>query len=180
MANNHPIDLSSFFQTRAQATDFSARIGNVIQQMYYTNFNIDHALMEQFGIVKKDQLLGLLRDNNIGVDSTKAIKEFFTTLQETITNLQAVPIVLAFEPKDQTMKMLSEWFMVNFKKQVLFDISVDRSLIAGAAITYNGKFKDFSIRSVVDAVITNVLTKPAPINAVRGPIQKTEDLHLGR
>ncbi len=180
MATNNPIDLSSFFQTRAQANDFSARLGNVVEKMYYTNFNIDHALMEQFGIVKKDQLLGLLRDNNIGIDSTKAIKEFVTKLQETITNLPVVPIVLAFEPKDQTMKMLSEWFMINLKKQVLFDISVDRTLIAGAAITYNGKFKDFSIKPVVDGVITNVLTKQAPINAVRGPTQKTEDLHVGR
>lgn len=174
------IDLSSFFQTKAQAADFSARLATVAEQMYYTTFNIEKSLMEQFGIVKKDALLTLLRDNNIGIDSTKAIKDFVTKMQETITALPVVPITLAFEPKEQTLKMLSEWFMINIKKQVLFDISVDRKLIAGAAITYNGKYNDFSIRGKVEETIKNIITKPQPIHAVPGPKQNTEDVHVGR
>lgn len=178
--NSSSIDLSSFFQTKAQAADFSARLAKVCEQIYYTNFNVEKALMEQFGVVKKDALLGLLRDNNIGVDSTKTIKEFFTKIQETVAGLPVVPITLAFEPKEQTLKMLSDWFMINLKKQVLFDISVDRKLIAGAAITYQGKYQDFSIKPKVTEIINRILTKPQPVHAVPGPTQKTEDMHMGR
>lgn len=178
--NANTIDLSSFFQTKAQSADFSARLAKVSEQIYYTNFNIEKALMQEFGIVKKDALIALLRDNNIGVDSTKAIKEFFVKIQETIKDLQVVPITLAFEPKEQTLKILAEWFILNVKKQVLFDITVDRKLIAGAAVTYNGKYKDFSIKAKVQEIITKIITQPAPVHAVRGPIQKTEDLHVGR
>lgn len=181
MANEtHQIDLSSFFQTKAQAADFAARLAGVTEKMYYTNFNVEKVLMEQFGVVKKDALLSVLRDNNISVDSTKTIKDFFTKIQETIAALPVVPISLAFEPKEQTLKMLSDWFMINLKKQVLFDISVDRKLIAGAAITYKGKFKDFSIKTKVTEIINQVITKPQPIHAVPGPTQKTVDVHIGR
>lgn len=178
--NTTPIDLSSFFQTKVQAADFSARLAKVTENIYYTNFNIEKVLMEQFGVVKKDALLSLLRGNNIGVDSTKTIKEFFTKIQETIAGLPVVPITLAFEPKEQTLKILSDWFMINLKKQVLFDISVDRKLIAGAAITYQGKYKDFSIKPKVNEILAKILTNPASVHAVPGPIQKTEDMHVGR
>ena len=70
--------------------------------------------------------------------------------------------------------------MINLKKQVLFDISVDRKLIAGAAITYKGKYKDFSIKPKVNEIITKILTQPPPIHAIRGPIQNTQNIHVGR
>lgn len=174
------IDLSSFFQTKSQANDFSARLATISEQTFQLDFNLEKSLMEQFGINKKDKFITLLRDNSISVDATKAIKDFITKLQETIATLTVVPISLAFEPKEQTLKALSEWFAINLKRQVLFDITVDRKLIAGAAITFNGKYKDFSIKAKFDETVTRILTKPTQIHAVPGPTQNTNNLHLGR
>jgi hypothetical protein len=44
-------------------------------------------------------------------------------------------------------------------KQMLFDISVDRNVIAGARITYNGKFFDFSIRSPFERILQNYMAR---------------------
>ncbi len=172
------IDLSHFFQTKLQANDFSARLGTIVEQTYHTDFNLEKALMEQFGIDKKDKFLTLLRENNVGID-TKSVKDFVTKVQGTITNLQGVPITLAFTPTEKTLQLLSDWFMINLKKQVLFDITVDRKLIAGAAITFNGKYRDFSIKAKFDETANRVLTQKTPTHAIATP-QPLNNLHLGR
>lgn len=174
------LDLSNFFQTKAQATDFSTRLATIAEQTYQTTFTVEKALAEQFGILKKDALLGLFRDNNVSIDSPKAIKDFIEKVQATIVDLPVVPLTLAFIPKEQTLKILSEWFLMQLKKQVLFDISVDHNLIAGAAITFNGKYKDFSIKAAFDKTVNNVLTQPTTTHALPNAAHNRDSLHLGR
>lgn len=140
------IDLSDLFQTKAQADDFSDRLALIAKKLFETSFNPESALLEHFGIKKKDMFMTLLRNNNVNPDSRLAIKEFIEKIQAKITALPVLSIILAFEPKEETLIALSSWFSLNTNKQVLFDVSVDRGLIGGAAIYSNGKFLDFSIR----------------------------------
>lgn len=144
------LDLSAFFTTKAQAADFSARLSLIAQAIYHTNFSLENALMEQFGIAKKDAFMTMLRDNNIQSEANSDIITFFTKIQEKITNLPLLTLTIAFEPKPSTLQSLSEWFMLQLKRHVLFDITVDSTIIAGATITYNGKYKDYSVKPIVD------------------------------
>lgn len=140
------IDLSDLFHTKAQADDFSARLAMIAKKLFETNFNPENALLEHFGIRKKDTFMTMLRNNNVNPESRLAIKEFIEKIQQKIVSLPVLSIILAFEPNEETLRGLSSWFVLNTKKQVLFDISVDRGLIGGAAIYSNGKYLDFSIR----------------------------------
>ena len=70
------IDLSDLFNTRAQAEDFSARLAIILKQAFATGFNPEKALLEQFGISKKEAFMTMLRNNNINPESRLAIKEF--------------------------------------------------------------------------------------------------------
>lgn len=155
------IALSPFIQTKPQANDFSARLATIAEQTFQTNFNLEKALMTHFGIEKKDKFIALLRENNVGVDSLPALKTFLLTIQEQISNLSVLPITLAFEPKEQTLTTLSDWFFLNLKKQVLFDIHVDRKLVGGAAITFNGKYIDLSIKAQFDGIVKKILEQTA-------------------
>lgn len=141
------IDLSDLFHTKAQADDFSFRLAEIAKKLFETNFNPESALLEHFGIKKKDTFMTLLRNNNVNPESRLAIKEFIEKIQQKISSLSVLSIILAFEPNEATLRSLSAWFVLNTKKQVLFDISVDKGLIGGAAIYSNGKYLDFSIRS---------------------------------
>ena len=67
-----------------------------------------------------------------------------------ISALPVLSLTIAFEPQDGTLKTLAEWFFINMHKQMLFELEVDRKVIAGAKIKYNGKFYDFTIRSTFE------------------------------
>ncbi len=55
------IDLSSFFKTQSQANDFSSRLATISKEIYQTNFTIEKALTEQFGVEDKLPDYTLLR-----------------------------------------------------------------------------------------------------------------------
>lgn len=155
------LDLSSFFKTKAQAMDFSIRLSQITQEVFVTDFHLEAALTDQLGLQKKDALLTLLHKNKVAVDKPSAVKEFLTRLQTQINDLPVLTLSLAFEPKDATLKVLSDWFLLNIKRHVLFDITVDPTLIAGIVIHFNGKFLDYSIREAFRAVVHASLTPPA-------------------
>ena len=170
------IDLSDLFNTKAQAEDFADRLELISQKIFATHFNPEAALLDNFGIKKKDAFMTLLRNNNVNPESRLAIKEFIEKIQAKITALPIISLILAFEPKEETLQAFSRWFVININKQVLFDVQVDRALVAGAAIRSNGRYLDFSIKPILDKVTTDVLvtsgmvTLPSPVTA---PAHKT-------
>jgi len=179
------LDLSDFFTTKAESNDFLSRITAISEMVYQTNFNLEKALKEQFGVNKFDRFLTLLRDNNINAESLPAVKDFLHMLLEKITALPTLALTIAFEPKEQTLKVLSEWFLVNMHKQILFEITVDPTLVGGALITYNGKFSDFSIRPTVTRILDIALSKPMPTdqaqqNQPTQVHQNINDISFGR
>lgn len=153
------LDLSYFFKTKLQAGDFSTRLATISQQIYETHFSLETALVDAFGMQKKDKFIVLLRDNAVNTDSPTALKEFLDKLQEKIAALPVLSLTIAFEPKEQTLITISEWFLLHMKRQVLFETITDPQLIAGAAITFNGKFLDFSVKSKFEGIL-NSIVKP--------------------
>lgn len=151
------LDLTAFFQTKMGANDFSSRIAAISEKIYHTDFNLEKMLSEQFGIKKKDRLITLLRENKVDVKSNSALKAFLSSIVELIPKLPVLSLTIAFEPKEKTLQALSEWSLLNINKQALFDITVDKNLIAGAVVNYKGKYLDFSIRPRFEQILLESL-----------------------
>jgi F0F1-type ATP synthase delta subunit len=160
------LDFSAFFQTKAQATDFSSRIATVSEKIYETEFDLEKSLMTEFGLKKKELLLTMLRDNEISAESPKKLKDFLADLQKDITSLPVLAIKIAFEPNDKNLKAFSEWFVMNTKNQVLFDITVDRRLVAGAIFNFNGRDADYTIKDKFLEIVHDFVVKSSPSNTV--------------
>jgi F0F1-type ATP synthase delta subunit len=161
------LDLSDLFNTKSQAQDFSQRLESISSKIFETSFNPETALLEYFGIEKKETFMNLLRDNKVNAGSRLAIKEFIDKIQQKIASLPVLSMVLAFEPHEETLEAFSRWFIINTKKQMLFEIKVDKSLIGGAAILSNGKYLDFSIKPAFEKVIKDMSPKQVSTAPVR-------------
>lgn len=152
------LDLSEFIKTKSQATDFSAKLDALNESIFKVGFDLETALSGYFSLDKKDKFLKLCRDNNVNIKSPSDLKAFFEKLQDKVREIKIINLTLAFEPNDKTLKKFIQWFQVNMQKEVLFEIEVDPRLVAGAVITYNGKYQDYSLRKKVDQYFN-----PAPI-----------------
>ena len=163
------LDLSELFNTKAQAQDFSSRLAIVVKKVFETGFTPESALLEQFGIEKKDRFMTLMRNNNINAESRIAIKGFIDKIQEHIASLPTLSITLAFEPTERTLQGMSRWFILNTKKQMLFDVKVDPTLIGGAVIQSAGRFLDYSIKPDFERIFKDTFGyKPVVAPTVQG------------
>jgi len=150
------LDLSDFFKTKAEAIDFSQRLSIVAQNIFETNFNLDKVLLEQLGLRRKEKFVALMRESGINISTGVSIKDFIVLIQNKISFLPVLSITLAFEPTLATLQALSDWFLLN-KKQVLFEITVDKSLLAGVALYYNSKYLDFSVKNRFEKILNDTL-----------------------
>jgi hypothetical protein len=182
------IDFSEFFSTKTEANDFLTTLTTITDTIFQTGFHLETALSEKFGVTISDRLLSLMRQNNINIQSRDELKIFLQKMHDTISILPVLSLTVAFEPQGRTLKALSEWFVINIKKQVLFDFTVDPKLVAGATLTYKGKFFDFSIRPVLERILkiyTSRLTAAAATPQEQKPPaqqlhQNVNDISLGR
>lgn len=155
----HTLDLTDFFTTKAQATDFSARLSAVTRKIYEVDFDLEKELQNQFGIKKKDKFMMLLRENEISVNSNASLNKFFDTLRESVSSIPVASLTLAIEPNEDILKPVKEWFVLNLKKQVLLEIQIDPEIVAGAAINYKGKYHNSSIKPVFEEIFAQVFHK---------------------
>lgn len=153
------LDLSEFFTTKAQADDFSERLTLISERIFEVNFNMEKVFQEQLGMQKKDKFIALLRKNNIPIDSPFSLNKILEIIRKNISSLPIACITLSIEPQDEILKAISDWFILNIKRQVLIDIKIEPDLIAGALISYRGKQFDASIKAGFDKISKNILDK---------------------
>ncbi|HVF69185.1 MAG TPA: hypothetical protein VNA13_01325 [Xanthomonadales bacterium] len=171
------LDLTDFFQTKEGALDFTSRLATISEELYKSDFNLEKTLLEQFGIQKKERFLSILRDNNIEIESIAAIKKLISDILEKVGAFPVLSLKLAFEPNEKTLKTISEWFILNIKKQVLLDISVDQNLIAGCDISFKGEYVNFSIKPKFDAIVKDALTNNHIVIPEEKPDSKPDSHH---
>jgi F0F1-type ATP synthase delta subunit len=170
------LDLSGFFVTKSQANDFARGISNIIDKMYELNFNLENAFAEEFGIDKRDKFIDLLHENS---HKNLSLKDFLINIIEEIKILPEVSLIIAYEPNNETLKAISQWFLISLNKQILLNIKVDKTLIAGAAINFNGKYRDYSIKALFDGIIKKQLY-PDKSSTTSNIKQQTEFMTIGR
>lgn len=150
------LDFTDFFRTKAEALDFQSRLAVITECIYKSDFNLETILGQQLGLRKKERFLNYLNENKITSDE-KVLREFLENLQKKISSLTVASMKIAFEPDERIIGSISEWFLINLKKQVLLEIIIDKSLIGGVDISYSGEFRNYSIREDFEKILNETL-----------------------
>lgn len=178
------LDVSFFCKTKSEAADFALRIITLNEKLYETNFHLEETLLALFGLEKKEQFLKLLAQEEVPLTAQGRIKEFLVKLSDHLAKLPVLSLTIAFEPNQKTLKVFSDWFIQQEHTQMLFDVKVDPSLIAGAIINYKGYHLDFTIKNTFEKIATDILTQSVTPQPPQTPLPAThreaEQLHLGR
>lgn len=85
--------------------------------------------------------------------------EYFRELKEYLQNLPKVKIELAFEPREEFVKKISDFINKDSKEKSVLDISIKPAILAGATIEHRGIFKDYSYPDKLRNVIKEKFAK---------------------
>ena len=172
------LDLSGFFSTKSQASDFVRGLSNIMDKMYEIHFNLEEAFAKEFGIDKRDKFMELLHENS---HKNMSLKDYLTSFIEQVKIMPELDITIAYEPNNDTLKAISQWFIISFGKQVLINVNVEKNLIAGASINFNGKYRDYSFKNQFNEIIKKQLAPNTnPNHQTQTAHQQTEFMTIGR
>ncbi|MFV1916995.1 MAG: F0F1 ATP synthase subunit delta [Patescibacteria group bacterium] len=73
-------------------------------------------------------------------------EEFLRDLKEKIGKIKVLRVTLAFELTEASLDRLHNWVAANVEGSTVFEISYNPTLLAGAIVTYEGRYKDYSLR----------------------------------
>ncbi len=84
------------------------------------------------------------------INASEDVKVYLSTLMKTLEELEVVHLELAIEPTGELIEKLSLWFDKNLAKPTIMDFELKPDLIAGAAVSYQGKYRDYSLSKKID------------------------------
>ncbi len=145
--------LHPYLVTKNEVTKLSLFLRQLTSELFKEGFDLDAYLAKETSYELNQSIKNLLKENQLsGTADKSALQAFFLKIQEPISALPVVHIILAFSPKVGLLKILHDWFYQNFKKTVVLDISVDASLIGGGVISFSGKANDYSLKNRIDTI----------------------------
>ncbi len=86
------------------------------------------------------------------------IEKYLQKLKADLSNMKTISLKLAFEPTDISIDKFHDFIIKNIKSYansddfngILLDISYDPNILGGAAITWNGEYRDFSLQRLFE------------------------------
>ncbi|MBI4009338.1 F0F1 ATP synthase subunit delta [Candidatus Roizmanbacteria bacterium] len=78
------------------------------------------------------------------------VYKLFNDLENQIKKLPTLTIYLTFETDDQTLSQIGEFIRETLNPSLMLDVKLDPSLIAGAALSWKGVYRDYSLRAKLE------------------------------
>lgn len=87
------------------------------------------------------------------------ISEFFENLEQEINKISPLVIYISFDINEQVKSKINAWFRQNLTSKIIFETRFDPNLIGGLALTFNGIYKDYSLRARIEEQREVILTE---------------------
>lgn len=99
---------------------------------------------------QKDSWLASLGENFYKQFSRDNVYQKLRTLEDTINATEPLILYITFDMPEDEVNKLGVWIRANIKSGLVFDTKIDQHLIAGAAISWKGRYRDFSLKARIE------------------------------
>lgn len=116
----------------------------------YLSIQLYNAKQDQIPAAELQWLNSLGQDfykNFTAVNATQLLSE----LDQQLSQIQPLVIYIPFDMPEEEIDKLGIWMREKISPSIVFEIKYDGNLIGGAALSWKGIYKDYSIRSRIEA-----------------------------
>jgi len=104
-------------------------------------------------VLKKEirlKTLEELKKNFADFSNTEKVEVALNKVKDEIRKLKVLSLSIGFEPAEQTLETIFEWVKKNMGEGIVLDIKIDKGILGGAVIAYEGKYRDESVKKMLD------------------------------
>lgn len=164
---NKNSDVYEIFQdifTTEDLYSFYKEIDQFNTLLFQAGTEISSAFDEAFNSQRKASVLNYFKINQIDIHNPSHVQHAMQELKRIGPTFPVVTLKLGYDPTRKHLETFSAWFFTHFETKVILEILVERNLLGGAYITFNGLFKDHSLKSKLqtqDVIIKKSTTSEA-------------------
>lgn len=150
---NSFINFTSLFETIYTKEDlllFYKQVDQLIALLFTGSGSLEEKMDQLISTDKKKSLMVYLKETNTRTNNLVEVKEKLSEIETIGNNLPMVTVELAFEPTEAIIKTISMWFMRRLNAKVILDFKLERSIIGGAYISYNGTYRDYTLQTKIN------------------------------
>ncbi len=146
-------ELFKEIKTVDEAENFSDAIGSILSSFFKVkNKDIDEILSKTVGKSYASLIKGLLRSSTVSNSDFASANKVLSKVQLELKNAKTLKITLAIDPAEEVVSNIYSWVEENIGSGILLDIEKDESILGGAIIAMDGKYKDFSVRKSLENI----------------------------
>lgn len=112
---------------------------------------LEKFLVDKFFSSSSPQLPSSLKglsDEFYNYFTREEVYQKLSSLEKTLNRLKPLIIYLAFDPPQREIRELGRFIKDRMDKDIILEIRKNPSLVAGCALVWKGRYRDFSLRKI--------------------------------
>lgn len=148
-------DLITSLKTTREVDDLSMEVDTLISTLFNTSkISLEKALTS-ISQTSAKKITEIFEKFNLDMTDKGKVRDFLDTLKGLIKKFKIIKLILAFDPTPKTIENIHKFVSENIGIGYIFDIEVDENILGGAAVMFNGKYKDFTLRKSLEEMFQN-------------------------
>jgi len=148
-------DILSNIKTVDQTNELGSEVDTLLDNLFKTENNAFEKTLNSISILTMQTLKEAFLKYNISFDDKTMIKEYLIGLKEQLQKLKILKLNLAFETSQNSIDNLFAWVLKNLGSGIILNINTDKSIIGGAIIEFNGRYKDLTLKKKLEEVFAS-------------------------
>jgi F0F1-type ATP synthase delta subunit len=140
-------DLIALLSTDEEVFQLVDQLEAAEKDLYKNDATVESVLSSRVSSRFFSSLQEIFRQFGGDVSKKESMSKVFSAIISEIQHLPVIHLTLAFDPTPLLLHDISQWLRQNVAADCILDITIDRKIIGGFLMDYNGKYWDFSIRS---------------------------------
>ncbi len=157
-------DLIILVKTTTEAQHLLTEIDILLRLLYTLENGRPDAILTKY--VSHDFAVSLIRSfkkNNISWDDQEKTKDFLFGLKKSIEAAKVLKLTLSFKPDSHMVSLFSGHITRTFGQYILLDFTYDPSIMGGAIISFQGVYKNFTLKKRIADVFEQQRSKIFPL-----------------
>lgn len=140
-------DILKSLKTVKETEEFSSKIDVLLNSLFKTQAKPLEELLKKLLDLKTGEIVKqAMSVKNINPSDHAAIEALLNDIKKEIQKLRVLKLYLAFDPTTEIIDNIFEWVLKNIGNGIILDIEKDESIIGGAIVVFEGRYKDLTIR----------------------------------
>lgn len=145
-----PFDFGGVLHTKEEAIDFVNMIDKILDSFFNAKDTPNTQMKKILPYHLYDYIAQQATKQSVLMDNKSMLKNFLTQIKGFVEHIPVITVELPFVPTSEMLTNMSNYLSVYLKRAILFEIVINKSLIAGVKFSYNGKSKDLSYKAKFD------------------------------